>query len=126
MQRQLLVPGVEVPEAAGELDILRCLGTELELGAIDSRLGRVSGAEARSLASGQRKGVEELLVAIIVVKDCHIERRPPLPELDLGASLVRVESLGLSEGELCRRIECLSVEGSSAVPLAEVCVDQYF
>jgi len=76
------------------------------------------------LAAGQRKGVEELLVAVAVMKDREIKRGSPLPELQLGADLVRIELLRLGEGELCRRIEGLSVEGCSAVPLGEACVEQ--
>src|SRR5579859_2181887 len=125
MQRQLLVSGVEKPEAAGQLEVLRRLGPELELGTVDPRLRRVCGAKPRPLPPRQCKRIEELLVAIVVVKDRNIEGRPPLPELELAAGLVRIEPLRLSEGELCRRIECLPVEGGAAIALAKVCVNQY-
>ncbi len=124
MQGEFLILGVEEPETARELDICGNLGPELHLGAIDPRPGRVRGAQAGPLAAGQRKGVEELLVAVAVMKDREIKGGSPLPELQLGADLVRIELLRLGEGELCRRIEGLSVEGCSAVPLGEACVEQ--
>src|SRR5580704_19463620 len=124
MQGKFLILGVEESETARELDVVGSLGPELHLYAIDPRLGRVHSAKAGSLAAGQRKGVEELLVAVVVMKDREIKGGSPLPKLQLGTDLVRIELLRLGEGEFCRRIEGLSVEGCSAVPLGEACVDQ--
>src|ERR1700675_4105107 len=124
VQSQFLVLAVEESETARELEIFGRFGPELRLSAIYSRLGRIHRTKAGSLAARQSKGVEELLVAVVIMEDREIKGGSPLPELQLGADLVGIELLRLGEGELCRRIEGLSVEGCSAVPPGEACVEQ--
>ena len=57
------------------------------------------------------------------MKERNLDVRSPLQQLQLGTDLVRIEPLRRGESQFRWSIECLPVEGRSAVSLAEDCVD---